>query len=314
MNNLPMPMIVFFTCAECKSCLDFRGIDGIPSDDKQLNSGLIRNLLSNKKDKKLNCSKIINIHDGVFGPKVDNIYEFVIYFLIPSNIIINDNFFNDIMNDENNIYGDSILRIAVNRNLVSNFIDIFVSIDGNENDRRCLKIKELVELFFIWNMIPKEFDDLRLFFRQKTNLTIENIITNELRNDSFFNILSEKYFDFMNNPFLYENEIRNRFDYDWFLAIFFPSRIRELEIFYPSWILMVPSEWGKGIGGNSRVYGKVRMCKSILSEEKFITKKINNETMEDLITQYYAGRLKLIYEELLQTNFDNKKKVSFNLE
>ena len=312
-----MPMIVFFTCSQCKACVDFRGYDGKPSDNKPFKTSLIRKLLSGSNEstngKKLKCSRIINIHDNYFGTKIDNIYEFIIYSLIPSNLVVTDDLIYKLMEDENQIIGDSILRIAIIRNQLNDRMEINVEFDGNENDHRCNQIKELVEEFFIWNHIPIEFKELRDYFRNNSSKNIRQIISDQLREDEFYDVLLREYYNYENNYNNYENDIKNKFDFKWFIKMFFPPKIRDLESFYPSWLLILPSEWGKGISGD-KVYAKVKFCNTILEGTKFSTKKINNETMEDIIIQYYSGRISLNYEESMINTQENKtKRVQFSL-
>ena len=106
-----------------------------------------------------------------------------------------------------------------------------------------------------------------------------------------------------------------RFDYSWFLDTFFPSRLREIEIFYPTWMLILPSEWSNGFGGQNKVYAKIKGVKTDLLGERYISKKMFNETIEDLIEQYYAGRLFLKYSDVLKSQgpieIKPKKNVTF---
>ena len=82
---------------------------------------------------------------------------------------------------------------------------------------------------------------------------------------------------------------------------------------YPSWILMLPTEWGKGIGGLNPVYGKVKNSDTILIGTRFVSKRSTNETLEDLIKQYYSGRLALTYPEKLKLNEKPQKSVRFSI-
>ena len=319
--NKPIPMIVFFTYTNCKHCTDFRGFDGRPSDEKNWNSGYIRKLLtgsnSNTDGKKLKCSKIINIHDTISGNKVENIGEFIIYSLIPSDISIYQNFFNDLMEDEPIIIGDSILRVAIKRNIGNNRISISVEIDGNENDSRVSLIEELVWNFFLWNRVPIDFYDLRTMFIRGENFILDDYVSQSFKNDPFYGVLKRDFNKFLSNYLEYDNIIKIRFDYSWFLDTFFPSRIRELEIFYPTWMLLLPSEWSNGFGGQNKVYAKLKGVKSDLIGERYVSKKMFNETIEDLIEQYYSNRLSLKYSSVLKNRsleLKKQKNVTFSID
>lgn len=307
------PMLILITCSKCDSCRRFRGEDGKPSEGKEWNSNLIRKLLvgnSLSGQRKIQCSRIINIHDIAFGNKVENIGEFNIYCMIPSDIIVYKDLFNDLMADEPNIFGDSILRVSIVRR-ENGLMAISVEIDGNSDDERCNQIEELVEDFFIWSHIPIEFEELRDFFRGNSDKSIDEIVNDVLKKDDFFNILSKNYHKYIDNHLLYENDIKMRYGFKWFLDSFFPTKIRDLESFYPSWILMLPSEWGKGIGGIQPVYGKVKNADTILIGTRFVSKRSTNETTEDLIKQYYSERLALTYPEKLKLNEKPQKSVRF---
>lgn len=312
------PMIVFFTCSKCDHCVTFRGTDGRPSEDKSWKSGYIRKLLTGTtgttRGKKLLCSRIINVHDSTFGAKVENIDEFIIYCLIPSNISVTKDLFKQLMLDKVTIIGDSILRVAIKRRQ-DGTIKIIVEIDGNENDERCEAIEKLVEEYYIWDNVPIEFYDLREHFRNRNNQNFEDIISDEFRKDTFYEVVKKEYKEFKENPELFEAFTKYRFNYSWFLDTFFPTRIRDLEAFYPTWMLILPSEWGKGIGGVNKVYAKVKTANSILVGDRFVSRRAINETMEDIIEMYYSGKLFLKYSEVLknQDNSQNKKQVRFSV-
>lgn len=311
----PTPMIIFITCSKCDSCRRFRGEDGKPSEGKEWNSNLIRKLLVDNEVRgknKMKCSRIINIHDTVFGNKIENIGEFNIYCMIPSDIIVYRDLFFDLMADEPDIFGDSILRVSIVKR-ENGTMSISVEIDGNSDDDRCHQIEELVEDFFLWSHIPIEFEELRDFFRKDGDKNIDEIVSEPFKNDEFFPILVKNFQNYINNYTLYENDIKIRYGFNWFLNEFFPSKIRDLESFYPSWILMLPTEWGKGIGGLNPVYGKVKNSDTILIGTRFVSKRSTNETLEDLIKQYYSGRLALTYPEKLKLNEKPQKSVRFSI-
>lgn len=314
------PMIVFFTCSKCQHCVNFRGSDGRPSDDKQWKSGYIRKLLTgttgSTKNKKLLCSRIINVHDNTLGAKVENIDEFIIYCLIPSDIRVTEDLFKELMLDNVTIIGDSILRIAIKRKQ-DGTMKIIVEIDGNDSDERCEDIEKLVEEYYIWDHVPIEFYNLREHFRSNSKQNFEDIISDKFRNDPFYEVVKKEYKSFKENPELFESFTKYRFDYNWFLDTFFPTRIRELEAFYPTWMLILPTEWGNGIGGVNKVYAKVRIANTMLVGNRFVSRQaISNETMEDIIQRYYSDKLFLTYSEVLknQNTTQNKKQVRFSVD
>lgn len=309
---MQLPMIIFTSCSLCKSCISFRGNDGKPKDGKPWNPGFIRNCLFNEITKTLKCLRIINIHDGDFGANVNNIREFNIYHLIPSDLIVTHDFFEKLMSDDNSYVGNSILTVSLIKGSDMSII-ISVEIDGIQTDTRCEEIKTLVYDFFFWKHIPIEFETLRHHFYDvyngKKTESLENIITNELREDNFYDLLIKEYYLYCKDPSKYEKIMKIRFNYNWFLDTFFPKRLRELEIMYPSWALILPSEWKKGLTSDDPVYSKIACCKSILSNNKFDTKRIGYEKIEDLIIQYHSGRLSLTYENVLL----QPKKVRFSV-
>lgn len=312
---MEIPMIIFTSCSLCKSCITFRGSDGRPSDEQNWNSGFIRKCLLDGSNKKLKCLRLINIHDGDFGADISHIKEFNIYHMIPSDLVVSPDFFERLMSDNNPYIGDSILRISLIKNSDMS-IGISVEIDGNSYDPRCNDIKILVNDFFFWSHIPLEFEALREHFYDvqngKPKTTLQNLITDDLRDDNFYPILMKEYHLYCKDPTKFEKIMRLRFDYNWFLETFFPTRIRELEIMYPSWMLILPSEWKKGLNSNVAIYAKIACCKSILSGNKFDTKKGGFEKIEDLIIQYHSNRLPLTYEGvLLSQQVEKPKTVRF---
>lgn len=318
----PTPMIVFFTYVGCDHCVAFRGKDGRPSDQRNWNSGFIRTLLTGSNEptlgRKLKCSRIINIHDYISGNKVENISEFIIYSLIPSDITVYPNLFNDLMEDEPTIIGDSILRVAIKRIPGNSLISISVEIDGDSHDSRCQLIEDLVWDFFFWDRIPIEFHDLRIMFSKGQKFDLNSIVSSSFKNDPFFETLKRDFNKFLMNYHEYENIIKLRFDYDWFLQVFFPGRLREIEIFYPTWMLILPSEWCGGFGNENKVYAKIKGVRTDLLGDRFVSKRTLNEKIEDLILQYYSGRLFLKYSDVLKSQgpikVGDKKKVTWAID
>jgi disulfide oxidoreductase YuzD len=313
---MELPMIIFTSCSLCHSCIKFRGENGKPSfsrDTKEWCYPLIKSYLSNNIKTKLKCLRIINIHDSNFGAEIKNISEFNLYHLIPSNLVIDNDFFIKIMSDDNPYFGDSVLTVSLTRS-DNSLININVEIDGNSEDRRCESIKVLVEDFFIWRIIHLDFLILRDHFISAQNGlktdNFEKIISDELRNDPFYGVLIKNYHTFCKSPKEYEKLIMLRFNYDWFLDTFFPKRLRELEIMYPSWILISPASWKEGLDTDNPIYAKIACCNTTLNGNRFVSLKQSNETMADLLIQYGSGRLPLNYEKKLLS--EKKKYVTFN--
>lgn len=314
-----LPMIIFTTCSLCGHCISFRGPDGKPSDKYPWNPGFIRKCLLDGSGMKLKCLRLINIHDGEFGADVSYIKEFNIYHMIPSDLKVTEDFFETIMSDKNPYVGNSILRVAVIKNSDMT-INFSVEIDGSSEDQRCEHIEKLVENFFFWNHIPLDFELLRehiynVYNNKKTDF-LENIITPELRADNFHSILIKEYRLYCQNPNKFDNLMKIRFDYSWFINSFYPYRLRELERMYPSWMLILPSEWKKGLHSNDPVYAKIASLKTVLKGNKFESSRAGREQIEDLIIQYHAGRLSLTYEGVLmkQNQPENKKSKSVRFE
>jgi len=303
------PILLFITSSTCDHCRDFRGIDGRPSDDKEWSSSLIRKYLTGTTEssynKKLLCSKIIEIHDSGPGDNISKISEFNIYVMIPSDIRIDGDFINEILSDDNDIIGDSILRICIRRR-EDDMIIIEIEIDGDDTDRRCEYIKKLVEDFFIWSRVPIEIDNLRSFFRGDKRFNYEDLCKKDLNNESFYKLVSKKKNIYSSDPEEFDKDLRYRYKFSWFISKNFPVKIRQLQIFYPTWMLISPLEWKKGLETNEPIYARVKNCTTTLKERVFSSKQNKSETIDDMIKQYYGGRLKLSYSESLLDNFNNQ--------
>ena len=305
------PIIVFITCTQCKHCTDFRGSNGKPSEDnKGWNNSLIRGLLM--KDDRLRCSRIINIHDARFGASVENINEFNIYNTIPTDIKIEDDFFKQVMYDDIPFCGDLVLRTSITRN-IDNTINFSVELNGVDVDNRCETIRKQAENYFFWDHIPIEFKELKDFFNGDRSKAIEDIFTDELRDDIYYDNIIREFRNYQIHPEQFEILIRRRYDYTWFIDNFFPKRIRELEAFYPSWILVLPDEWGKGICTNNTVFGKVMQCETNLVGTRFVSRKVEKDSIFDLINKYSAGKIDLKYDDLLKRR-SGIPKVKFSVE
>lgn len=304
------PIITFVTCSKCKHCKDFRGESGKPSDDNSWNNTLIRKLLT--KNGVLRCSRIINIHDERFGANVDNINEFNMYNVLPYNIKIEEDFFKELMYDDVPFIGDMILRTSITRN-IDNTIDISVELNGNCTDPRCEKIKKQAEEYFIWNHIPIEFKEFKDFFYGSRVKSIEDIFTEGLREDEYYDIIIRNFNHYQFQPEEFETLLRRRYDYNWFIDNFFPKRLRELESFYPSWILVLPSEWAKGICTDNSVYGKVMLCETNLVGKRFVSRKVEKDTIFELLDKYSQGKIDLTYEDAFLRK-SNMQKLKFSID
>lgn len=298
----PQPMILFMSYAGCEACRNFRGIDGKPSDDKPWNSSLIREYLCGSKGssygRKNLCSKIIEIHDFQSGANVNNIEEFNIYTLIPSNVNITSNFMDYILADQKELIGDSILRISIHRKL-DNKIGIDVEIDGYQDDRRCNAIIQEVENYFIWDRIMLDLYHFREHFRNQSLISLNECSNEEVKEDPIYQLIMKNYTLYCKNPNEFDEILRSRYDYDWFINKTFPKRLREIESFYPSWILVLPSEWQKGMDGKTKVYGHIKNATVKLSGNRYVSSLSRQENLVDLIKQYHEGRLSLEYNDVV---------------
>lgn len=319
--NKEKPMIIFTTSAVCGACERIRGRDGKPKDELIWNSKLIREILIGS-DNKLKATCIINIHDSVTYPSIDNIVEFTSYYMIPSNLIVTPDFFMSLIETPDSYFGYSILRVKISRQN-NGSINFYIEIDGEPNDSRCEEIEKQVDEYYLWNYIPHEFSRLRDFFKGISKEKIEDILP-DLRDDPFHDILMKEYNKYVVDHTYYENQMRVRYGFTWFISFFYPERIRELQSFYPTWTIVLPSEWSKGLTDQEAVrdanrnkvnsssvvipklrpiYGKVVGCKVYMDGPRFTSVKTSGETVVDCLKQYYANRLFLTYEEvLLNTN------------
>jgi len=316
--DIEQPILIFVTSKECKVCNDFKGQDGRPSDEKPWCNSLIREYLTGSKygnnNKKSLCSKLIEITDYRIGPYIENIGEFNIHVMIPDDLTLHDDILYDILADDNKIFGDSVLRISIKK-LINSEIDITVEIDSNDQDRRCEYLTELCYEYFIWSKIPIDFENMRKHFNNKKSKSFDLCCTNIIVNDPIHKSICENYKMYENDPSEFDILLKRRFNYLWFLNKFYPSKLRELEPqHYPSWIFVLPSVWQNGVNNNSVVFGKVKNCTTKLVGERYKSVLSSQETIQDIIKQYYSGRLPLTYEGyLLKTkNKYNKNFVDSN--
>lgn len=313
MSNKEKPMLVFNTSQPCEGCKRVRGPDGTLRDGQKFwNAEFIRGCLLGP-NKKLKALRIINIHDSETYPSVDHICEFNLYHLIPSSVRVDNEFFEKLMDNPEMYVGDSILKVKLTRENDGS-TGFYVDIDGNPEDSRCSQILGQVEEFFIWNYVPDEFSRLRSFFRGESREAINDILP-DLRDDPFHDILVKEYNKYVVDPNYYEKQMKVRYGFSWFLDFFYPTRLRELEAYYPNWLIVLPSEWAKGLNDQELVreatlhkndipylkplFGKAVGCDTYMEGTRFRSQKTKNETVNDCLKQYYDGRLFLTYEEVL---------------
>jgi hypothetical protein len=311
------PMIVFFTNERCDHCAKFRG-DGKPSDSQPWNNALIRKYLVNGSStptkQSVLASRIIEFHDNRgYGNKIDYIGEINLYSTIPSDVTITSDFFHDVMSDENPLFGSSILRIKLSRDRNSR-VEIEVEIDGNNSDPRCEQIKSQAADFFIWDVIPIEFAIIRGYLLDKITDKDVNFseIMESIKGDPLYEIINKEFYNFKRDSIMFDSILLTRFNFSWFLKRFVPERIRDLERYYPTWMLVLPSEWRKGKDNGNKVYAKCVSAKTILEETRYKTVDIGPEKLSDLLTLYWNGRLFLTYEEALLNESNKLKRVQFN--
>lgn len=308
------PIIIFFTNAQCRHCIDFRGVDGTPKLNREWSPNFIKNIFynskSNPKKEDLQCSKIIEFHDTRgYGNKIQYIGEMNIYITMPHSQVITDNFFDDIMSDKNDIFGECILRVSMVYS-VNGIAEFIVTIDNETKDRRCDLIKILAREYFVWRSVPEDLFLLRSYFKGKLKPgEYSNEHFNSLSHYDFFPILSRDFYTMVQSPQIYDNLLLHFYNFDWIISNFLPSKIREIERFYPTWMLILPSEWARSRDMNDKVYVKVMNCKLILKGDKYATIDSGNENISDLLKMYWRNRLFLTYEE---ENNLKPKSITFN--
>lgn len=313
MSTKEKPMLIFNTCARCGACKKIRGPDGKPRDEQNSwNAKFIRDRLLDKNGK-LKALRIINIHDSELYPSIDHIIEFTLYHMISSTINITPKFFEELMINPDQFVGQSILRVKLERENDGS-INFYVEIDGESNNDKCQEITRQVEEFFLWSFIPYEFSRLRDLFRGKSTEIIDDILP-DLGDDPFRDILGKEYNKYVIDPNYYEKQMKVRYGFSWFINFFYPERLREVEAFYPSWLIVSPTEWSKGISDQESVreatmekrdpsplrpiYAKALFCDTMMEGNRFKSYKTKTETIDDCLIQYYSGRLFLTYEEVL---------------
>lgn len=304
-------MLIFNTCSKCGACKKVRGQDGKPRDEQRYWSPeFIRNSLIGNGNK-LKALRIINIHDSELYPSIDHIIEFTMYHMINPNININDSFFSNLMENPDLFVGTSILRTKLQRETDDSII-FYTEIDGETNNDKCDLINKQVEEYFLWNFIPYEFTRLRSLFRRQSTEKINDILP-DLRDDPFHDILTKEYMRYVNNPDYYEKQIKVRYGFTWFINFFYPERLREVEAFYPSWLIVLPSQWSNGLIDQEmvrealktgsqppqlrQIFAKAVGCDTYMEGNRFRSYKTKMENINDCLTQYYSGRLFLTYEE-----------------
>lgn len=316
------PMIVFFTNERCNHCSEFRGDDGKPTDTRAWNNGLIRKYLVNGSvtptKQSVIASRIIEFHDNRgYGNKVEYIGEINMYSTIPTDATITHEFIHDVMSDDDPMFGGSILRIKISRDRNSR-TQIDIEIDGDESDPRCSQIKSQVEDFFIWDVIPIEFLLIRGYLMGKitdSDLNFQELMYS-IKDDPLYEVINKEFYNFKRDNNMFDSILLSRFNFPWFLSRFVPDKIRDLERYYPTWMLLLPSEWRKGKDHGDKVYAKCVSTKTVLDGTRFKTVDIGPEKLSDLITLYWNDRLFLTYDEVLtnENKTDNKlKHVKFNI-
>lgn len=300
------PFVIFVTNSNCDHCRKFRGTTGLPDDSRQWNHTYIKKILygdvTNPKKEDIKVSKIIELHDNRgYGNKINYIGEINIYLSMPIDKQIDDNFINECMSDDCNIFGNAILRISIFYSH-NGFIDFNVRINNVENDKRCQKIKSLLWDFFLWNTLPDEIYLLRCYFmgliKNDNNFNINELLSQLVNYDLYDEIL-DNFYKYQSSPELFDTRLLTKYNFDWLLSMFLPSRIREIERFYPTWMLVLPSEWDKAKHNNGKLYVKVLNHKTILRGTKYVLEEISKEELTDLISMYWKNRLFLTYEENL---------------
>lgn len=308
------PFVIFVTNANCDHCRKFRGVSGLPITDSWNNSYIKQILygdVDNPKKEDLKVSKIIELHDKRgFGNKINYIGEVNIYLSMPINQNIDDDFIINCMSDDCNIFGNAILRISIFYS-VNGLIDFDVRINNVDNDKRCERIKSLLWDFFVWNALPDQVFLLRCYFQKyiKNGDELElsdgkmffniNTLLSQLVNYELYDSIINRFHTFESSPASFDSLLLSNYNFDWFLSKFLPSRLRDVERFYPTWMLVLPSEWEKAKYENTKLYVKVLNCKTILQGNKYITVDSTPEKLVDIISMYWKNRLFLTYEENL---------------
>lgn len=304
------PFIVFFTSHGCHVCENFRG-NGRLSDDKEWNKDFVFKCFfgrDNNSDVSL-CSKIVEIHNENRTLNNDDISEINFYFMIRYNMEINEDFIEYLFQDELRVHKNEhpvILRISLTKFNVGRFI---ISSDINcENDERCEKINRLMEDYFVWNLMANDFRNLRNHFNCG-NTSFDVCLSEEVKNDNIYRLVSEDYNKYKKYPGEFDEILRNRHDFKWLLGKMLPRKLRDLQSYYPCWMLILPEEWGKGIESNNPIYSRVVGSDTNFDGVRYkSTQPIRNEKIYDIVTMYHLGRVELTREE---TNEKIKKSVTF---
>lgn len=289
------PIVLLVTSSSCGHCINLRGRDGIPSDDKPYwNNTYITSLLKfpkKKKDNQKACA-LIELHTESLDPTDNNIVEINIYNMIPSDDEIKNNY--ELFLDHRQItVGSDLERISIKRGF-SNIININVYINGEYS-------KSLTDHYinkYIWSLADQEINKIRSLLKQGCNIKkykskilkeIEEITKDgsEITLETFERYILENYYNF-----------------NWLCSRLIPKTVRKYENRYPLWLLISSSEWRKSILNQERnifaIMPGFRTFRDQKSEEYKTTpysKKEISENISNILIKYYNNELELSSKE-----------------
>ncbi len=272
-------LAVLFTSASCGHCRQFRGEDGIPSDNKPFSRSFIFSLLDGVEE-------LIEIHVSEIS-NTSPILEFNIYFKCSSSRNIKGKSYDEIMSQG----GDSLARVAIHR--MNKTWKIEASIDGYTNDY----FTSVATDYFVYSLLPKKIIALRNDIKNKR--PIETLNTSILTKNGV-SYDKTQHQNYCNDPSAFDNFLfRKLYNFDWIMQNVMPSSIRSYELAYPTWCLISVEEWNRSIQENDQVYAVLVGNKTVRDENgKYsIVRYSRSQTIQDLVNSYHNGDVSLEYSD-----------------
>lgn len=281
-----LPMILFFTGSNCSHCINFRGVDGLPSKDfsKKWNLSYIRQLLNypGSNFEKHNAEIIVELHFNGY----DKIIQVNIFSLIPT---INEIKSNKLFNP--NRPGSGVEHIAITRG-PHNIVNVNVNVNGEYD-------KELTDIYsrkYIWDSIPNDIIEIRNMLKNEKNITFDTC--RKIKDETIKNFVLQNMNMVEKNIGFLDSYILRLYDYDLFLKKHVAKQICYYKEYVPCWMLLLKREWNKSIEKNTPVYARVVNNKTVFKNNKYsIVPFSSNETIETLLEKYHSSEMKLEYSE-----------------
>lgn len=321
-SDKELPLIIFITSQMCGHCIQYRGRDGNPTNERDWNYSRIRRLLNypQSRFKKLNASAIVEFNISSNNNRDDNIREINIYSCIPS--IEEIKRYTKSMKSEADfkyfdpakIPGSVVERIKISRGTFHKLtIDVEVNDAGETSHSPYLT--KFYNDEYIWDRVPLDIKMMRDFLNKKGKIPIS--VLQDLKNDVEENRSSpEITMDLLNDIVVNLDEIHNDhsffdrlltekyFNFKWFLRKNFTNQIRKYEKYYPMWMIVSPSEWRESVQNGTPLYARVVGNHTEMNGSSVSLKPFSNyETIDSLLEEYHKGNVSLHFEERSESRY-----------